>query len=152
MRISPQGVRSIINYMSASGYVAAAFEERTEDWSEVFARPGDFAHSMFHEGESTGLTPVFFEMAMRFGATPMELGYGVEDPVYWFLEIRGCGFSRVMQDFIDRVHSVLYAHPQVVTRRHVALRSREGAPESETNQHKRKERGPGLAGVRVEEY
>jgi len=151
MRISPQGVRSLIHYLSGNGLVGPAFEERMEGWSEVFAKPGDFAHALFHTGESTGIEPAYYELAVRFGDTPLTLGYGVEEPVRWFLEIRGAAFAHVTDDFLERVHSVFYAHPEVVVRRFTALRGREGTPADDTAR-RRRETGPGLAGVRIEEY
>jgi len=153
MRISPHGVRALIMHMSANGYLTEILQTQAKDWSEVHASPGDFSHSVFHDGPSRGIDPVFYEMGLRFGSIDLDFGYGVEGPVYFMLEFRGVAFEEITEEFIDRVDSILYVRPQVWVRAHSGLRSRDVPEGEEPEQAKRKrvDRVDGRIGTRIEE-
>lgn len=154
MKISPYGVRSLIRFMSANGYLGEVFESIGDGWTEVWGRPGDFAHSVFHDGPSTGVKPVFLEMGLRFGATRIDIDYGLDEGVCCFLEFRGAAFNCLTDAFLDRVDEILYLHPEYAVRAHEALRPREElAPEEQPDDPRRKraDRSDGRAGVVVEE-
>ena len=149
MRISRQGAISVIRYMSGRQFIGPVYMTETADWIEFHGVAGDFAHAIFHDGEATRPAPAFMEVGLRFGTARQALGYGEDDEVYWFLEFRGALFDDVVDDFVERLHSILYCHPLMWTRPHTELRSREGAPAP----HKpgKRERGEGRAGVLVED-
>ncbi len=152
MKISPYGVRALIRFMSAKGYLGEVFESIGDDWTEVWCGPGDFAHALFHDGPSTGALPVFLEMGFRFGTASMELGYGIDEPVHCFLEFRGAAFDSLMDEFLDRVDEVLYLRPEYAVRVHGGLRLREELPEETLEPDQpRPECSDGRAGTRVEE-
>lgn len=151
MRISPQGVRSVVMHLNANGGITEIMQTETKGWTEIHATPGEFAHSLFHEGASTGVRPVFYEMGIRFGNTPLEVGYEL-DPVYFFIEFRGLAFDCVTDEFLDRVDAILYCRPEVWLRTHEAMRGREYGPDDEPEARpKKRDRTDGRAGVRVEE-
>lgn len=156
-RVSPQGVRAVVQFMSASGYIGPALQTEGRGWLEVHARPGDFAHSLFHDGSSTGVDPVFYEMGFRFGDQKLDLGYVTEEPVYFFLELRGAAFDQVTDAFLERIYDILYVRPAVAARLHDGLRAREvdedgGSAAPESSVRKRRDRTDGRIGTSVEEF
>lgn len=151
MRISPQGVRSIVQFMSASGWLSEALLATGEGWEEVFAGPGISAHGAFHDGPSRGMEPVFLEMGFRYGQSPLELGYAIDTPVHFFLEFRGAAFDELTDEFLERVDSILYCRPCVATRLHEGLRSRDEVAPGPDPRKKRPDRSTGKTGIRVEE-
>ena len=151
MRVSPQGVRSLVTAMSAHGQVRAIEMTRAEEWEEVHGAPGELAHTVFYAGERMDDLPLFEEFGLRFGATPLELGYGIDEPVFFFLEFRGARFNFVTQEFLERMDSILHAHPEVVSQVHTGVRPRDVDGEPASPEKKKQRPDPGRAGTRVEE-
>jgi hypothetical protein len=116
MRISEQGVTALMRFMRTEDYVTNLREIIGENVVEIFGPPGVFAHTVFHEGESTGVSPTFYEMSLKFGSVRYEPGYGPHDQISFGLEFRGCAFDNITQEFLDRMDSILYLRPVVAAR------------------------------------
>ncbi len=151
-RVSPQGVRSLIQWMAANGHITEVLQTESAGWTEIHAVPGDFGHALFHAGPSTGVSPVFHELGLRFGQEDLRVGYAIEDPVYFFLELRGAAFDDVTDELIERLYAILYVRAEVRARPHESLRPREvdGEPDH-PERRKRPDRVDGRMGVRVED-
>lgn len=151
MRVSPQGVRALITWMAGSGYLGDVLQTEAKDWTEVHAEAGTFGHALFHAGENTMAGPAFLELGVRFGSVDLHAGYDIQEPVYFFFELRGAAFDDVTDELLERVDSILYARPEVWVKPHEGLRARDVGEEPETPQPRRADRVDGRTGVRVEE-
>ena len=130
-KVAPAGVRSLVRYLVAADVIVSPRElpgGGDDGVTEVHAAPGSYAHSIFRPGPADpATTPAFRELVLRFGSTPVPLGYGEagpQVPVYFALEFRGCAFDFVHQRLMDRLYQVLYLRAAVFAR--ATPSSREG--------------------------
>jgi len=151
MGVSPQGIRAVLMHLQANGCLAEIKQTITQDWTEIHAEPGVFAHSLFHEGESTGVAP-FLEFGVRLSEGRLETGFDGIEPVRWFFEFRGAAYDHVADGFLERMDGILYCRPEVWVRPFRALRPRdEPEVEPEDPRKKRSDGSDGRIGVRIEE-
>ena len=151
MRVSPQGVRALVQHWAAMGAIQSVMQTETRDFTEVHALPGELAHALFHEGASTGVVPVYHEVGIRFGPGPLAPGYDVAIPVYFYVEFRGLAFDTVLEETLTRVDQILACRPVAHLRPHTGLRSRDGGAPDDPGAPQRRDLSSGRIGVRVEE-
>jgi hypothetical protein len=150
MQVSPQGVHALIRYLAAQGYITDVLRSESDDWVEIHAAPGSFAHALFHDGPATEVSPAFFEMGFRFGPSPLVVGYGPSATVHFFLEFRGAAFEHVTDALLERVDAILYARPVLAVRPHTRIRERSEGPPNPPKAPTESEQGFPV-GIRVEE-
>lgn len=118
MRVAPNGVKALVRFLRAFG-VVDRLTEATDDAGVVTIAgvPGEYAHALFHEGESTGVTPAYRELRLRFGSTPLPLDFPEQEhPAFFALEVDGAAFDRLTEEVKGRVDSILYVRPTLLKR------------------------------------
>jgi hypothetical protein len=151
-RVSEQGIRSLVNYLHATGLAKASGEVCSAHWTEIYFETYVGSHDIFYEGEIREGPPVFLELCLRFGAEPVDPGYADVSPVFFYAEFRGTPFDRILDELPARAHDILYIGPQTFVREHQGLPDRpDQEGEAVDKRRKPTERGEKLAGTRVEE-
>ena len=152
--IAPRGGEAYMRYLATARVCRPTDEAIAEEWVEVYCQPDASSHEPFVIGGYSSDEPVYLEAAVRLGAKPVEIPFGVEgQKVNFFIEFRGCIFDTVMGKFLNRFKEILYVRPRVFVREHTALTPHREVPEDEIPIGKPKSKaGPGNAGTRVEEW
>ena len=152
-RVSEQGIKSLVNYIHATGLAKAKEEVCSADWTEIYFETYIGSHDVFYEGELREGPPVFLEFCVRFGAEAVDPGYDDVGSVFFYAEFRGSPFDRILEELPARVHDILTIGPRTFVREHQGLPDRpDQEGEAVNKRRKRSERGEKLAGIRVEEF
>lgn len=152
-----QGLKSLINYLQAVGFVRVYDEAVAEEWTEVYCNAGPTAHEMFVKGPYITTEPLFLEYAIRGGTRPIHVPYGTEDKeetCYFWMEIRGALFQEITGKVKNKLKDLLTARLDYFTRPHEALPPHLVVPANEqpTDKKRRKEGPAARVGTAVEEF
>lgn len=149
MRVAPNGIRSLARYMGAQGFITSADERVDQDWVELHLGPGESAHNMFRPGPADHEGPApFRELTIYFGAEGVELA---GDRVHFYIAVRGTPFGRLTEDMLDRIHGILWCHPEMLIGPHRGLAERRKPGEPPTEKLRPTDRSSGRTGTHVEE-
>ena len=153
-RVAPGAAVALLRHLSTLRIVLPDDEAVAETWTEVYCKPGPSAHEPFVTGAYDGKRPVFKEMAIRFGTQSVRVRYdGLDVPVFFFVEFRGCLFEDVTGAFRRKFEELLYVKPALHVRPHRRLpRHRTVPPGERPRKPERKGRDGGRAGTTVEEW
>ena len=145
---------AIIRNLAASYLAKPTAESVAEEWVEVYCEPAVASHDAFVTGGYEGETPIFKELVIRFGTVPVSVKYDeIEEPVAFFLEIRGALFDDVVGTFHKRVADIAYTKIDSYSRPHKRLPAHRKVPKGqEPKEKKKKSSAGGMAGTRVEEF
>lgn len=145
-----QGLKSLINYLQASGLVRVYDEAVAEEWTEVYCKAGPTAHEMFVKGAYAGPEPVYHEMAIRSGLKPTRLPYGPADEnescLFW-IDVRGALFQDLTGALKIKLKDVLYQRFELFVRPHTGLPPHAVVGEDEKPVDKKRNRSPQSRGV-----
>jgi hypothetical protein len=157
LNVVEQGLKSLINYLQASGVVRVYDEAIAENWTEVYAKVGPSSHEMFVIGSYTGDSPVFLEVAIRGGTASTYIPFGgtENETCYFWIEIRGALFNDLTGKFKLKLREVMSTRFDMFTRKHEALPPHGEVGEDEAPVDKKRKRQEGAAqrvGTAVEEF
>lgn len=152
-----QGLKSLINFMQASGFVRVNDEAVAEEWVEVYGAAGPTAHEMFVQGPYTSDVPVVLEIAFRSGTRPCRVPYGPADPdesCYFWIEIRGALFNDITGKTKLKLRDVMATRFDFFVRPHQALPPHLVVPPDEApiDKKKKKDTPAHRVGTAVEEF
>lgn len=154
--VAEQGLKSIINYMQASGFIRVYDEAIAEEWTEVYARVGPSSNEMFVKGAYTGDAPLFHELAIRSGTRPTFIPFGgaPDESCYFWIEIRGALFDELTGRVKNKLKDVLVTRFDYFVRPHEGLPPHAVVPPDEAPIDKKlKKDGPAArVGTAVEEF
>ncbi|MGM0575881.1 MAG: hypothetical protein ACQEXJ_09155 [Myxococcota bacterium] len=156
MKVADAAAGHLIRLLAASKQAVPTDEAVAKEWAEVYFEPGPSSHEAFTKGTYEGPEPVFREAVIRWGKRPASLDYGANtEKVYFYIEFRGCVFETLAGTFKAKLEDLLYLKPHVFTRPFDSVPPHAEVPEGEEAEDTRlkpSDRGPGLAGTRVEEF
>jgi len=152
-----QGLKSLINYLQACGWVRVYDEAIAEEWTEVYAKVGPSSHEMFVKGPYAETEPVFLEVAVHSGVRPFTVPFGPPDPeesCYFWIEIRGALFDEVAGKLKNKLKDVMSTRLDFYTRAHASLPPHaEVGPDEQPIDKKLRKGGPAQrVGTAVEEF
>jgi len=152
-----QGLKSLVNFLQASGYVRVYDEAIAEEWTEIYCNVGPSSHEMFVKGPYSNDEPLFREFAIRGGIRPVYVPFGAADPeetCYFWVEIRGALFSELAGKIKNKLKDVMVTRFDFYSRPHEALPPHAVVPadEAPTDKKKRKEGPAARVGTAVEEF
>ncbi len=145
-----QGLKSLINYLQASGLVRVYDEAVAETWTEVYCKAGPTAHELFVKGAYNGPEPLYYEMAIRSGMKPTPLPYGptdTEESSLFWIDIRGALYQDITGALKNKLKDVLYQRLELFVRPHEALPPHPVVGEDEKPIDKKRRRPPQAKGV-----
>lgn len=154
MRVTDRAVGAFIRNLAAKQMAKPTAEAIAEEWFEVYCEPWVASHEIFATGTYDDATPAFKELMVRGGKRPVAVatGQGAQE-VTFCVEIRGTPFEAPIGEFCVRFQNNFLCAPLVFRRPHVDLPPHREVPDDEQPKEKKyRERGPGLAGTRVEEF
>lgn len=117
MRVAPNGAKALVNHLLAEYYCRDPKAADDDLGTRVRLTPGPNAHTLFHEGESRGITPVFETLTIASLKEAQLVPFpGLFDPVYFYVQIKGAAFDTVNDELEARLDSILYMRPELLVR------------------------------------
>lgn len=117
-----QGLKSLLNYLSAANIVRVNDEAIAKEWTEVYAKPGATAHEGFTRGTFASDEAPFVEMVVRAGKRPTKVPFGVEagqgDVCHFYVEFRGALFNDLAPKLKNRLKDLLMTRFDMFVRDH----------------------------------
>lgn len=154
--VAEQGLKALVNFMQASGYMRIYEESIAEEWTELYSRIGPSSHEMFVKGPYAGEDPVFHELAIRSGTRPAFVPFGgqPDETCYFWIEIRGALFDELTGRVKNKLKDVMMTRFDYFTRPHEGLPPHAVVPPDEAPIDKKlKKDGPAArVGTAVEEF
>ncbi len=152
MNVSEGAAVALLRRLALAKQILPEAEAIAREWVEVYARSGPASHDIF-SGDAP-LSPVFERCTIRWGCQPRTLDWpDLDHPLHFFLLFHGCAFDNPNGQLRKLFQKCLSGPPQILLRPFSCLPPHAQVPEAEKPLPKvRKEKGPGLAGVRWEEF
>lgn len=152
MNVSEGAAVALLRRLALAKQMLPEAEAVARDWVEVYSRSGPASHEIF-----SGASPepgLFEQCTIRWGTQPRALEWpGLEGPLHFFLLFYGCSHDNPNGRLRKLFQTCLSGRPLVRVRPFVAVPPHAQVPPDQKPLPKvRKERGPGLAGVRWEEF
>ncbi len=152
-----QGLKSLVNYLQASGLTRIYDEAVAEEWTEIYGKVGPSSHELFVKGAYDDPAPVYHELMIRGGTRPARVPYGPADPeesCYFWIEIRGALFDDLTGKIKIKLREVMVTRFDMFVRPHEALPPHAIVPPEEAPiDKKKKKEGPAhRVGTAVEEF
>jgi len=155
-----QGLKSVLNYLSAANIVRVNDEAVAKEWTEVYGKPGATAHEGFMRGTFASDEAPYLEMVVRAGKRPTKVPFGPKegeegDHCHFYIEFRGALFNDLAPKLKNRLKDLLVTRFDFYVRDHVGLPPHAVVPEDEVPEDvKYATRGgaPKRVGTEVEEY
>jgi len=152
-----QGLKALINFLQASGYVRAYDEAIAEEWTEVYCNVGPSSHEMFMRGVNVVTEPLFREVAIHGGIRPVYVPFGTEDKeesCYFWIEVRGALFNELTGKVKNKLKDIMMTRFDFYARPHEGLPPHAVVPADEQpiDKKRRKESPATRVGTAVEEF
>jgi|GEM_PF-4971486 len=124
-RASDQGIKAVLTYLRNTQILAAKAQRLDGDDTYIELLPDAFAHLAFTEGIAPTGAPALLEGTLWFGPKAAPLPFADNARLSHFrLELVGCRYGRVSDQFVARLQQILYLRPQALSTAHDPKRLR----------------------------
>lgn len=153
-KVIPNMVASLVRYLNGNGIIQQGEEAISEEWTELYFKPGASSHLPFVPRGYDGPQPVFYELVICFGNKGSPMPYGDEGIIYFYIEFRGCLFSEIHGSFRKKLNEFTQLRIATFSRKHIGLPPHKETTIQKVSQSEVKDSGSkgGAVGTRVEEW